>query len=154
EAAQRLRWPLGTVKARLAQARALLRAKLMRRGLGPSVALLGAVLEAEARASVPPALGTTAVRSALRLAIGGTRAAATLPASIVALTKGTLEAMLMVQINTVGIGLVAVLAFTTAAGVLAQSNRGDGSAPARQPGVSKAKEQLPAEGVPVVSEVK
>ena len=42
EAARQLRWPLGTVKSRLARARARLQGRLTRRGLAPSAGLLGA----------------------------------------------------------------------------------------------------------------
>ena len=42
EAAQRLRWPLGTVKSRLARARKRLQERLVRRGFAPSAAIGGA----------------------------------------------------------------------------------------------------------------
>src|SRR5207244_2188270 len=54
EAARRLGWPRGTVATRLARAR--LRARLARRGLGASAGWLAAVPASEARAAVPGTL--------------------------------------------------------------------------------------------------
>jgi WD40 repeat protein len=71
EAAQLLRWPVGTVKGRLTRARARLRDRLARRGVTLAGATLAAVLPANAAgAAVPPVLAASTVQAALAFATG------------------------------------------------------------------------------------
>ena len=60
EAAQRLHWPVGTVKSRLARARKRLQERLVRRGFAPSIAMTAAaglgLSAGAATAAVPRAL--------------------------------------------------------------------------------------------------
>jgi len=67
EAAQRLRWPTGTVKGRLSRARDLLRSRLARRGVVVSAALLAVWLYGSRvrAAAVPTALTFETVRAGL-----------------------------------------------------------------------------------------
>jgi RNA polymerase sigma factor (sigma-70 family) len=80
EAARRAGWPVRTFKRRLDQARALLRARLGRRGLALPVALSAASLAEAAEATVPASLVGATLRATQR------GAAAVRPAALVAAT--------------------------------------------------------------------
>jgi RNA polymerase sigma factor (sigma-70 family) len=69
-AARLLRCPVGTVKGRLARARALLRARLAKRGITLSSGVLAAILAEHATAAVPAALAEAAVRTTVLVAAG------------------------------------------------------------------------------------
>lgn len=132
EAAQRLRWPLGTVKSRLARGRRRLRERLVRRGFAPSAAIaMGSLglFEAEAAAALPPALASATARAAAALSAGGATAGV-VPATVSALvreelgfmvaTKFKLAAAMVVAVGVSG----AVIGFALAAGPAQDGKRG------------------------------
>jgi RNA polymerase sigma factor (sigma-70 family) len=75
EAAEQLGWTLGALKMRLERGRRLLRARLARRGLTVSAALLAMLLAQHAAAGpLPAVLATTTVKASLLFAAGATAA--------------------------------------------------------------------------------
>jgi len=123
EAAEALGCPRGTIATRLARARERLRAHLSRRGLTLSAGLLAALLsrEAVARDVVSAALGRSAARAACG-SIGNT-----VPATVLALTKGVARTMLMERLKVVL--AVLLIAGTAGVGLLALSHRADAGSP-------------------------
>jgi HlyD family secretion protein len=105
EAARRLGWPVGTVKSRQSRARERLRARLIRRGLAPSVGALGALLSAEAVGSAPPALVAATVRAALNSAA---------PGPVAALAEEVLKGMAMAGMRALAASLLTIGAIAIA----------------------------------------
>jgi RNA polymerase sigma factor (sigma-70 family) len=127
EATARLRWPVGTVRGRLARARDRLRDRLARRGAVPSAALLGmlaASRDISARAIVPESLTRTTVEAATRVASGQTLAGA-VSARVAAWTKGVLNAMLLNHLKWTAL-LAAVGLVTVGSGAPALQLQGPG----------------------------
>jgi RNA polymerase sigma factor (sigma-70 family) len=122
EAARELGWTLGTLKRRLEQGRACLRARLERRGLAFS-ALLGAGVVA---AAVPAGLAASTARVALLAAVTPT----SLPQLVASAVAGAgrkvmASALLVVAFLAVGTGLMLL----PSAGPDAPPPRDDGEAP-------------------------
>ncbi len=118
QAAARLGWPLGTVKGRLARARDLLRSRLVRRGIAVSAAALSVHLaEADLRAAVPASLAHVTLRAAQAIAArGGTAIAASsaVSLSVASLTEGVLQTMILSQIKSIALPVLAAGTFLAA----------------------------------------
>ena len=118
EAAQQLRWPVGTLKSRLARARARLQGRLTRRGLAPSAGLLGASFSSKSSAAVGTALVRSTVKTAMRSAASPSMAGV-VPASVASLTEGVLRIMAMTKLKTIAITLMGAGVVTAGATGLA-----------------------------------
>jgi RNA polymerase sigma factor (sigma-70 family) len=108
EAARQLGWKEGAVKIRLERGRAMLRARLTRRGLALSGLALGVLLaETSTRAAMPAGLVEVTVAAAKWFAPGKVLArAASQPAA--ALAEGVLKAMLITRLKIATLLLLAV----------------------------------------------
>jgi RNA polymerase sigma factor (sigma-70 family) len=107
QAAQRLEWPIGTVRTRLRRGRERLRGHLLRRGVAPTAVLLGAVGSSDAASrSVPDLLARSTIEAVVQPAT-----TKTVPAAVSALTAAVCRAMFLTKLT---IPLVALLAVGTA----------------------------------------
>ncbi len=111
QAARHLSWAVGTVKSRLTRGRERLRARLVRRGVAPAVALLRMAMPApSASAAVPAGLVEATIRAACRIAAGaGATTAGAVPATVALLMEGAFHTMFLTRIKLVLVacGLIA-----------------------------------------------
>ncbi len=121
EAAERLRWPSGTLRSRLVRARERLRRGLSRRGIVLSGTALAAALgPRSASASIPPLLCDTTIRAAIRFAASHVAGGA-LSAPAAALAREVLGAMLLHKLKATALCLLLLAALATGAGYLTRS---------------------------------
>jgi RNA polymerase sigma factor (sigma-70 family) len=114
EAADELRWPVGTVKTRLSKAREILRKRLVRRG----VALTAGLLVANTlTAGAPAALLDRTIQAALPFAAGKAIAGGAASAQALILSKGVLRAMLLGKLKTIAAAVLAVAVVAGAGGL-------------------------------------
>ena len=118
QAAGQLRWPVGTVRSRLAGGRDRLRSRLARRGYAPADALVPVPL-----ATVSPTLLRLAVRSASGVGVA--------PAHVLLLAQGVTLAMTLTSPKTLTIALLLSLTLGGAA-VVAHQGQGEPDPPAAQ----------------------
>jgi RNA polymerase sigma factor (sigma-70 family) len=111
EAADRLRWPVGTVSGRLSRARDLLRDRLDRRGMAPGIAML---TSEGARAAVPEPLATATVRAATQLTTGEASQAGAVSASALSLMNAAFRAAAVTRLK-IATGVMLVIAMAGAA---------------------------------------
>jgi RNA polymerase sigma factor (sigma-70 family) len=130
DAARALGWTKGTVSGRLARAKDLLRARLTRRGLTPSVGLFVGMLGEESySATVPLSLATTTARIAQGVVLGRAETVAA-SAAVITLARGGLRALALGKLKVVAATLL--MATSLVAGV-AWTNAGPpGAEPAEQ----------------------
>jgi hypothetical protein len=123
DAAHRLRWPLGTVKGRLARAKDLLRKRLTRRGFTMSEATFAkAICGPDAVAAVPLALTEATFRAAAAISSDADRSLAAyskISMPVAALAEGVLQAMKMTKVISLTLPLLLVGAVTSGVVVLA-----------------------------------
>jgi RNA polymerase sigma factor (sigma-70 family) len=121
EAARRLNCPVGTVRSRMARGRERLRVRLIRRGLAPSVALLGSSLTAEAApAVVAQGLIDRTITAAIGFAAGRATAAGLVSAGVVTLTRGVSTAMTLSKLKGIAAIVLILGASAGGAGVVAR----------------------------------
>jgi RNA polymerase sigma factor (sigma-70 family) len=106
EAGRQLGVSIGTLSARLTRGRALLRARLTRRGITPSGAALAALLcERAADAAADANLVNVTLKAAAVLASGQATAAAT-SAAVAALAEGVLPSMFLGKVKVMAVALL------------------------------------------------
>jgi RNA polymerase sigma factor (sigma-70 family) len=121
-AASRLGIGERTLRERLERGRALLRARLVRRGLGPAALLTAAAWpEATAMSCLPASLMSSTARAATAVLAGG-GLASVVPAQVAALTEGMIRAMFVKKAALVALLFLLVIAGGSA-GLALATNR-------------------------------
>jgi RNA polymerase sigma factor (sigma-70 family) len=118
-AAVQLKLAKSTLREHLDRGRALLRTRLMRRGLGPAAVLVTAAWPAaNAPACVPSSLVSGTIKAASLFAAGQAVAAGAVSAPAAALAEGVLKAMLLSKVKVAAVLLLALGALGVGASAL------------------------------------
>jgi RNA polymerase sigma factor (sigma-70 family) len=123
EAAAQLGLAKTTLKERLERARSMLRARLVRRGLGPATVLVATAWpSAAASACLPATLVSSTVKAAGPFAAAETVTAAA-SANVVTLAEGVMRAMFLTKMKTAIVVIATVLGLGTGVGLLTGISR-------------------------------
>lgn len=148
-AAARLGLAERTVRDRLERGRGLLRARLVRRGLGPAALLLATAWPA-ALAAAPPALVTATAHGAALVAAGQGAAGVVISSKVIALSQEVLKNMVPIGLKHLALVLLCSSAFIGAVTVKSGSAAGgEGAAPGL---TDTALATAPAQAKPVASD--
>lgn len=107
QAADRLGWPVGTVKGRLSRARDTLKGRLTRRGLAPEMLSALPTFAAETPARLAPQLLRSTTLAATRLAAGQPLTTGIVSAQALSLMEGAIGTMFSTHLKIAAAALVA-----------------------------------------------
>jgi RNA polymerase sigma factor (sigma-70 family) len=99
QAAAQLRLAKSTLKERLERARKFLRARLVRRGLGPPALLVAAAWPAPIVSACLPSTLVSATVNAVGLSVAGQATAGVISAKVAALTEGVMRTMFLTKLK-------------------------------------------------------
>jgi RNA polymerase sigma factor (sigma-70 family) len=156
-AAQQIGCPVGTVRSRLARARARLHGRITRRGLATAPAALGARLASDACAStIPSPISRSLVKTAAQLVAGtaSLRGGCGLTARVAALLEGVLKVLRAKQIasSLTAVAVIGVVATVAGLSVFSASGQtGDGDD--RRPESKRARDVLKDDERPAVKTI-
>jgi RNA polymerase sigma factor (sigma-70 family) len=143
EAARILTVPLSTVVSRLERGRELLRSRLARRGVLPSLALAGVTLLAETVDASVPATLVRAMSKAALLSVTGEKLASVVSVRIASLVKGGMQIMFVTKLKAAAACALACVLACAAAWAVFPKTLAQGF-PNRQP-VVRAQSDKPAD---------
>jgi RNA polymerase sigma factor (sigma-70 family) len=130
QAAKQIGCSLRTLERRLEQVRAILRARLTRRGATLSAALVAALLpEQAALAALPGLLASSTANAAALFAAGKAVPGKTIPAEVVTLAEGVLQGMALGKVKLLAVAVLFLSIGTIGTGLLAYAQPHENSKP-------------------------
>jgi RND family efflux transporter MFP subunit len=137
QAASRLRWPVGTVKIRLTRARAILRARLKRRGRTHELLFPASPLRPGQSAALPEHLLNTITQAACPAATNSI-GVGLVSSAVVKVTLGVMQSMLFDKLKVVAVALSGLFLLGFGALVAGQQVTGKGAEPrSRDPAITE-----------------
>jgi RNA polymerase sigma factor (sigma-70 family) len=119
EAAQQVGWSLGSLRGRLDRGREMLRARLVRRGVTLTAAMVGAILAGNGTAAaLPPTLALATCTVAMAIISGKKVATGILSAQVASLSEGMVRNMFMTKVKLAAMLLTTALLIGGATGAV------------------------------------